>query len=350
MSLKGLPKIIIGLSVLLITTTMFSSPVSSRKAMMTPPSYDFMEQAAIVVNCSDATLITSISLMSSNVTFVRYPSGVDMINPGFALCESVSVSVTPVGSALVYIFDTTETAVAKGHADAITPSIGGAFSLSFSYFSVGLTDGKTNVTYTAPAITNILSYYTATLKPTCLKSDLAGFSSAIPNLLSVLPSKSYAGISAHKTSGDYDWQYIFFAGYFEAQIPTGSGYTINILNRLGVSSLVPSNYAQTGTYYMSTVPVVVEPKTTVSFVSCNPANISSQYITRGWYVVPQIPFIDTLSAIFFFGNETTPVTVLTFTFSGLVVPKFSSLTLIIAIIVCTIGAIVFKKRFPKSLL
>lgn len=349
MSLKNLSKTMICLSALLITASMFSNPVSARKVMQEPPSYDFMEQVLVMVNCSEATLTTVISLMTSNETFVHYPSGVNMMDSHFELCETVAVSVTPMGSTLVYIFDIADTTTARGHADAMTPSINAAFGLSFSFLSATPTNGGTNVTYIASGIANVLSYYTTTLKPLCLKSDLAGFSNAIPNLLNVQPSKSYAGISAYKTSGDYDWQYIFFAGYFEMQIPTGLGYTINVLNLMGATSLTPSFYAYTGACYMSIVPVVVEPETTVSFVSCNPANVLLQYVTRGWYVVPENPFIQTLNAIFYFGNDATPVTVLTLTFSGLIVPEFSSLTLIIAMIVYTIGVVAFKKRLSKKL-
>lgn len=348
MSLKDLLKITIFLSALMTITTMLGSPVSAGKVAMTSPPYNFMEEAMVMVNCSEASLTASISLITPNQTFVHFPSGVNMMDSNFALCESVSVSFSPMGSVLWYLFDSTNTAIAIGYADAITPSIGGAFGLSFSFFSAEITDSKTNVTYTSSAIANVLSYYTTTLKPSCLKSDLAGFSNAIPNILNVLPSKSYAGITGHKTSGGYDWQYEFFVGYFKMQIPTGSGYTVNVLNLLGTTSLTPSSYAYADAYYNSMAPVAITSKTTVSFVSCNPTNISDQYITRGWYVVPLNPYIQGLSAIFFFGNDATPVTVLTFTFSGtIVVPEFSSLTLIIAMIVCTIGVTIFKRHFPK---
>ena len=348
MLLKSLPKILICFSVLLITANILGAYVSVRKVMAEPlPLYNFLEQALVMVNCSEATLTAAISLMTSNETFVHYPSGVNMMDTHFELCESVTVSVAPTGCVLAYIFNTTNTAVAQGHANAITPSINGAFDLSFSFFSVGLTNGRTNITYTASAITNVLSYYTSTLKPSCLKSDLAGFSNAIPNLLTVLPSKSYAGISAYKTSEGYDWQYIFFACYFGAQIPTGTGYTIDVLNRLGAASLTPSSHTYTGACYMSIVPVMIEPKTTVNFVSCSPDQVNLQYISRGWYVFPS-GSTDTLNAIFYFGNDANPATVLNLRFSGTIVPEFSSLTLIITIMVCTMGVVAFKKRFSKT--
>lgn len=352
--------IIIYLSALMITATMFSAPVSAGKLITATPtdnfteqavsaSTNFTEQAAVVVNCSSATLVTSIALMSLNETFVHCPSGVNMMDTNFELCTSVLVLASPKWSALIYVFNTTDETVARGYADAITPSISGAFSLSFSFYSIGLTSSETNVTYTAPAITNVLSYYTNTLKPSCLKSDLAGFSSAIPNLLNVLPSNSYVGITAQKNSGSYAWEYTFFAGYQNMQIPTGSGYTINVLNLLGAASLSPSQYAYTGVYYNSIASVTIQANTTVSFVSCTPASISTPFSpTRGWYVVPSNPLTTGLTGIFFFGNDATPVTALTFTFSGTIAPEFSSLTLIITIIVCTIGiAIAFRRRFLK---
>lgn len=351
MSLRNLSSIMIFLNALLVITPIFSTHVSAREIMMTPTN-GFAEQVLISVNCSRATLTTSISLMSSDTTFVHFPEGVSMMNPNFALCETVSVSVNPMGSVLWYLFDTTNTAAAKGYADAITPSMNGAFSWTFSFFSVGLTDSKTNVTYTAAGPQSVGLYYINTLKPSCLKSDLAGFSDTIPNLLSVLPTQSLAGISAHKTSGGYAWEYVFFAGYFEMQIPTGSGYTVNVLDLLGTTFLAPSSYAYAGAYYNSIVAVLVEPQTTVSFVSCTPNQIFTQYSERGWYVIPPNPifFIKTLTGIFYFGNDATPVTVLTFTFSGTIIPEFSSLSLIIAVMVCTttVGVIAFKKRFVKN--
>jgi len=347
MSLKNLMQIIICLSALLITATTFSAPVSARRVMAEPPPYQFMEEVIVMVNCSEATLTAVVSLITLNETLVRYPLGVNMMDLNFALCESVSVSVTPMGSTLVYIFDTTDTSAATTNANAITPSIGGAFGLSFSFLSAGLTeDSKANVTYTAPAITNVLSYYTATLNPSCLKSDLAGLSNAIPNILTMEPSKSYAGISANKESGGYEWWYMFFVGYYEAQIPTGAGYTIDVLNRIGATSLTPSSYAYTGAYYDSIVPVYITSHLSISFVSCNPTPpIMIPGAARGWFIFE--PFPQTGTAMFYFGNDATPVTALTFTFSGIIVPEFSSLTVIIAMIVCALGVIAFKKRYPK---
>jgi hypothetical protein len=348
MSLKNLLKIMICLNVLLITTTIFTAPVSAKEVMTEPPSYDFMEQVIVMVNCSDATLTPVISLMTTNETLVHYPSGVNMLDTNFENCESVSVSVSPTGSALVYIFSNIETAVeAKEHADAITPSIGAAFSLSFSFFSLGTTDSILNVTYTAPAVTDVASYYGSTLNPLCLKSDLAGFSTAVPNLLNVQSSKSYAGISAYKTVGGYDWQYMFFAGYFGYQIPTGTGYIIDVLSRIGATSLSPSDYSYLDGYYTSTVTVIVEPESTVEVASCTPNVIFIPYVSRGWYIFPSDP-TETLIGTFYFGNDFTPITILTLAFNGTIVPELSSLALTIALIVCSMGIVAFKKRFAKN--
>jgi hypothetical protein len=341
---KNLVKITICFSILILALAI-CKPVSAKEAKMIPPPNYLIEQALVTVNCSEATLTTVISLMATNDTLIHYPSGVNMIDPNFLLCESIFVSAAPMGSSLVYIFNTTNIADATTYANAITPSVSTAFGLSFTYYGAGPSDGGTNVTYVAPALgISVLSYYNSVLNPSCLKPDLAGFSNAIPNLLNLHPSQSYAGISAHKTSGIYDWQYIFFAGYFNIAIPTGAGYTLNILNLIGATSLTPSSYASVYAYYMSTVAVYVEPWTTATFVSCNPANISMQYMTRGWYVFPPDLLLDTLTGIFYFGNDTTSVTLLTFTFSGTIIPEFPSFLILPLFVVVTALAVAFAKR------
>lgn len=337
-----------------MSTAILNAPVSATKiaTVSSSPSDTLQEVTSVVVNCSDATLWIAISLYSPDKTLVGCPSGVNMIDSHLLSCLQCGFGVTPTDSYLNYIFDTNDTTAAKIDADAITPSIESAFGLSFSFVSSSLQAWMvhpyvvTNVTYSAPGIPNLPSYYTNTLKPLCLKSDLAGFSNAIPNLLNLHPSNSFAGIQAQKSSGGYAWQYSFFAGYFYVQIPPGSGYTIDVLQSLGVTSLEPSSYAYSGTYYRSGATVAVMGVSALSFVSCNPSQIYVQNTTRGWYVVPQF-YPHLLYAMFYFGNDTIPVTVLTFTFSGTIIPEFSSLTLIIAITVCTILIATFKKRLSK---
>jgi len=353
MSPESLSKIVICVSVLMVSIAILNAPVSATKiaTVSSSPSDIFQEGVFVFVNCSDATLWTGISLFSPNKTFVGCPSGVNMADSHLLSCLQFLFYVSPTASYLGYIFDTTDTTAAKIDADAITPSIESAFGLSFSFVSSSLQTWMvhpylvTNVTYSALGIANLPSYYATTLKPLCLKSDLAGFSNAIPDLLNLHPSNSYASIQAQKSSGGYAWQYSLVAGYFYVQIPQGSGYTIDALQSLGVTSLEPSSYAFAETYYRSGATVWISGVSALSFVSCNPSQIYVQNTTRGWYVISASP--TWLMAMFYFGNDATPVTVLTFTFNGIIVPEISSLALTIAMIVCTIGIVAFKKCFPK---
>jgi hypothetical protein len=323
---------------------MLNTPVSAKAPMMTP--FQYAEQALVMVNCTVASATTAITLTASNTTLVHYPSGVTMTDPNFALCESVMVSVSHTGAALAFLYNTTDTYAAEVYALAIEPSISTAFNIQFSYYGVRLKNGLSNVTYLSSMGYDVASYYTNTPGPSCLKSDLGGFSDAIPYLLDVLPSNAYIGITAMKQSGGYDWQYSFFAGYIETISP-GLGYAIDFLDHLGVSSLIPSTYAHSGAYYMSTVMAYVASKSTVSFVSCTPGQIANPYISRGWYVTPQGGITNQLTATFYFANDATPIAALTFEFSGTIVPEFSPLMLMVTIAVCTIGILTFKKRFPR---
>jgi hypothetical protein len=156
---------------------------------------------------------------------------------------------------------------------------------------------------------------------------------------------AFVVVSAEKESGGFDWTYFMMTGY-STSITQGSGnHTIDVLDLLNVESLAPSSYAsEVETGYSSMVSITISSNQTINYVSCEPGEASPPQL-RGWFII--IPSGTYLTAYFSFGNDPSPVSPLTFTFSGIVVPEFTTLVLLAMFTLTAAIAIIVKKRFLK---
>ena len=303
---------------------------------------EYMEYVTISVNCTDASLILVCQLMSENETLIHYPSEVNMEDPHLAECVSIMVMFNTTGSLLVFSFNGTDTVAAKNNADAMLPSLGTAFGLTFTYLNTTEFAGPppyVAVAYTAGGVGDIASF-TGALKAGCLASDIDGFSNVLESLVAQ-SADSTVTLLAYNMTGK--WAYALMAMY-ETTIPTGlDSHAIDVLDLLGAGALGPSPYAEVGGMYMySGVQVVVNCDTDVAFFSCVPDETTTPF-TRGWYVSSHDP-TTTLYGAFYFGSDSTLVEALNFTFGGQVIPEFSILTLLFTLSAIGSAILLLKKR------
>jgi hypothetical protein len=301
-----------------------------------------MENVAISVNCTTAQLHITSMVESSDASLVNFTSDVNMNDPNLENVTTISVIFSTDGCFLGYLFNNTDSADATAIANSITPSISTAFNTAFTYLSTGTFETFVNVTYTGPGKANLQSY-TEWLITQCLASDLEGFS------LTFLPMSqaphAVVVVSAMKDSGGFDWTYSMMVGYYTS-ITLGSGnHTIDVLYLLNVASLAPSSYASEPEIgYSSMVTLSIYSNQTISYVSCQPG-LADPPGTRGWTYYQYEP--TSLVADFGFGDDSSPVSPLTFTFSGLVVPEFTTLVLLAMFTLAAAILIIAKKRFLK---
>jgi hypothetical protein len=257
------------------------------------------EEVMVVVNCTDASVVTMSTATSSNASLVHFPSGVDLSNVDLANVTTITVTFSTAQSSLIYLFNNTDAPTAKSIADGFLTSMSSAFSTSFFWFSTGTTDGVTNVTYTGSGKLN-LDEYVGDLMSQCLVSDLEGFSSSfVP--MSDEPG-AYASVAAMKDVDSFNWTCLMMTGYVTT-IETGSGnHPVNVLDLLHVSSLAPSNYAtELETGYSSLVMVMISSDSPIAFVASEPENVTDP-TERGWFLFP-IPLPNTIEAWFGFGSD-----------------------------------------------
>jgi hypothetical protein len=300
------------------------------------------ENIAISVNCTTADLHITSMVMSADPSLVNFTNGVNMNNPDLEKATTISVIFSADGSFLGYLFNNTDTTTATTIADSITPSISTAFNTTFTYSSTGTYETFTNVTYTAPGKVNLRSY-TEWLITRCLASDLEGFSLTFPPM-SQAPH-AVVVVSAMKDSGGFDWTYSMMVGYYKSITPRSGDHTVDVLYLLNVASLAPSSYASEPEIgYSSTVMLAIYSNQTINYVSCQP-ELAVYPGQRGWLYYQPEP--TSIMAYFGFGVDPSPVSPLTFTFSGLVVPEFTTLALLAVFALTATITLIMKKRFLK---
>jgi len=299
------------------------------------------EAVDVSIDCLTAYANISTTVVG-NASLVHFPSGADMARTELENATLITLTFSETQSSLFFVFFTDAT-TARSLADAVKPSIETAFDTSFTWTSTVPVLTLVTVYYSGPGKTN-LTEYTEWLMPQCLISDLGGFS------LTFLPmtheQDASLEVMALKGVGVFDWVYYMTIRY-STSIPTGSGnHRIDILELLNVSSLAPSPYANATGTYTSTVMLTIDSDETVSYVSCEPPGLVEPY-SRGWWLDTTTP-PETLRADFYFWDDPTPVSPLSFTFSGAVIPEFAALTLITALMLITAIALIVKKRLPKN--
>jgi hypothetical protein len=256
---------------------------------------------------------------------------------------TIAVTFSTAQSYLIYLFNNTDATTARSIADGFRTSISSAFSTSFVWFSTGTSDGSVNVTYTGPGKSN-LPLYVEGLVSQCLAADLEGFSLTFEPMSHELGA--YTAVAAMKDVGSFDWTCYMMTGY-NTTITAGSGsHLVDVLDLLDVDSLAPSNYAtEPEMGYSSLVTVMISSDSPVGYVTSEPGTTTNP-TERGWFLYP-IPLPNTLQAMFYFGSSPSPQSPLTLTFSGVVVPEFTTTALLVLFLVSAMAALVARKRFSK---
>lgn len=339
-------KIIAFFSIFLMTTLLiYGRSVLAVNAFNEENSALYSENISVAVNCTSAELSIS-SIVLGNATFVHFPTEIDIGRAELTNVILIGVGFSRQGSVLLFIFNNTDTTTATSLANAVKDSIEPAFETSFTWNSTGITeDNYVNVTYTGSGESDLPGYLNW-LMGKCLAPDLGGFT------LTFIPMSNEMGalilVSAYKESGSFDWVYSMGVVY-STSIPVGAGeHKIDFLDLLNVESLAPSLYASYEDWISSTVSLTIISNETVSYVSSEPglANLPEQL--KGWYINLQPPQPPAqLIAYFSFGDDPNPIDRLSFTFSGLVIPEFTMLTPLIALMSAASIALVAKKKISK---
>jgi hypothetical protein len=305
--------------------------------------YELVETIDVNVDCTTAGVDITTTLSSDNSSHIHFPSEVDINAPSLHNITLITLEFSAPSSTLEYMFNISDTTKARSIADTLTTNMSTGFATSFGYNTSASYGGYTYVLYSALGKGNLTQYTEECLIPQCLASDLQGFS------LTFLPNtqKQQASIqfSATKILTTY-WLYMMISEC-ETSIPTGSDtHIIDVLELLGVSSLAPSPYNPPFIgMYMASISLDIYSDETVSYLSCEPGLANETINYRGWTISTD----DTsVSADFSFGMDPSPVSPLTLTVNAIIVPEFTSLTLMIILALTAAIAMILKKRLPKT--
>jgi len=156
----------------------------------------------------------------------------------------------------------------------------------------------------------------------------------------------YTGVAAMKDVGGFNWTCNMATAYTTAFTAGSGDHLIDVLDLLDVGSLAPSNYAtEPEIGYSSLVTVMILSDSPIGFVSSEPENVTDP-TERGWFLSP-IPLPNTIEAWFHFGSDPSPQSPLTLTFSGVVIPEFTTTALLVLFLVSPTVALIVRKRFSK---
>ena len=287
----------------------------------------------------------SCSLLSTNYSQIHLPSGINITEAYLLNCSGIAVSFDHFHSILTLSFNDTTPSQARDNSDIMIPSMNIAFDTTFVWNATIIAsppDKYVHVLYLAPAKTDMGSLL-ADLKPSCVESDVAGFSNVLPTMFTHSTNETILLTFSNQSE---DWTgYILTT--FEANLSPGSGtHTIDFLYYLGTGSLEPSPYSNFGGYYLtSTVGITVNSDASISFVGCQPAE-AAMLGMPGWFITSRGPG-STVSGMMYYGNDPSIGNVITFSFSGTVVPEFTTLTLLLSFALVLAGLLCVRKRFRQ---
>ncbi len=329
--------------VLCIVAIGVTSLATSPQPVLAEPDGMFAEMIMIYLDCNNASVMTLLTVYSDNYTLADFPSSVDLSDPHLENATMVSVMSSVDASMLMYTFEDVSEAEAEMNAGAVAPSISDAFGVSFMHVSTWTNDTIVSVNYTGSGQLDMASFVNSMVSE-CVYMDVSGFSDAIPSLATRI-SSAYFGLSATKEIG-FNWT-IGVMAMCNSTIPMGANsHTIDVLELLGISSLAPSSYSYNATedYYQSLVWLSFDCDPQVTFISCEPPE--KQNITdlseRGW---ADMWFFYG----FFFGNDSSAVETLTFTFGGTIISEFSPSPIMVNIVTITACLVIFKWKMKKRI-
>lgn len=338
-------------AVFAVTLLMIAVIVAGGKislAQNLPEGAEFMEMVMVNVNCTTASVSVISAVLSNNTALVHFPSEINMNATEWENVTEVVAGFSTADSFLFYTFNNTSEDNAEKMANALTDLINMIFGTSFGHNSTYRNNGYVNVTYVGVGVGN-LTQFTESLMQDCLIPDLGGFSSTFIPMTKEMGA--YVEIGGLKESGGFNWTYGVGVMYSISTSADGGEHTIDILDLLNVDSLAPSPYALAPSplmsMYMSIVQLSITSNDTVSYVSCRPGQAQPPSQPRGWYIETQIsPTI--LQAYFIFGGDNTPVTELSLTFSGVIIPEFAAPMHMAVLALTTTITVFIKKRFKRK--
>ncbi|MEM1536374.1 MAG: hypothetical protein QXT10_02905 [Candidatus Bathyarchaeia archaeon] len=307
--------------------------------------YEFVEIVMISVNCTTAQVSVDSGVISANETLVHFPSGIDMNAEILTNATQIMLSVSTSNSILHFVFNNTEANNAEKYANTtVELCFEQHFHLGFKHNSTVPFNSFVNVTFTGNGVGN-MTEFTEQLIGDCLAPDLGGFSSTFLSIAREI--NAYTHLVAQKASGSFEWTYAMGVSY-STTFPDGAGeHTVDVLDLLNVELLAPSEYAfiiaVPNSFYTSIVILDVVSNTTVTFVSCAPNQASAPRI-RGWYINLYVPSPAKIQGTFSFGGDNTPVTELSLTFSGVIIPEFT-VPAYTVLMLTSVVAVAIKKRF-----
>jgi hypothetical protein len=295
-------------------------------AIISPPKVSAenilpFEHISIFLDCDKAQLTVACGIQPGNNTeIVHFPSSVNVLALFDVGCTRLYTIFGKKSSVLVFEFNNIGSSEAKARADQWAQLIETAFDTTFTWQYTNTSSTYVYVRYTNSGATNATIY-------SCLRQclnwtygaekPLGGFSNAMHGELTHFAEYiDYSvAVGARKGSwGEYAKSVdMGLTVSYTQNVAKGTGlHSIDVLSLLGVTSLAPSPYALgeggVGGIYSSTVFLTVNSSTPVAFVSCEPSPLNPSGI-RGWYSTPS-------DWQFIFKDDPSPVSPLTFTFTG----------------------------------
>jgi len=318
--------------------------------------YDLSESVSIAVDCQKGTVDVSSSeyvFPVNDTTPMHTPSGVNVTSIDPENVDEVTLTFSTSNSTLEIKGARINASNARTIGDPVATMMSTGFQTNFTYDYTSIFGQFVN--YRAAGKGN-LPQFMQSLMSWCFVSDLNGFS---PTFVQIAGEPG-AYITVHTFfSSNYDWGFSVKCSY-ETGMSTGSGgHIVDVLNLVGVDSLAPSNYSAyysnlyLTTIYVSGVDVTIMPSNggTVTYTSSQPAGLTTVQPpagvldARGWYDYDE----SGESPSFRFENDSSPVTQLSYTFSGTVVPEFPSAALLSLFAMATLcAAIVYRRKRAAS--
>lgn len=344
-------RLLLGASVLtFILAIAYSAPVRASDSSIVT------EKIRFEVYCGSATVeVAEFSVLTDNYTLIHFPSEADMSDSHLENATAVYVMGSTIGTFLGYTFENVTLEEARANADAVTPSMSAAFDVSFTWFSNYTYDSAVQILYNATGQSNLTSF-AEWLTSTCVAEDVDGFSNVLPSLVTQLWASPenrpnlMVFVFAGKEAGSFNWLMngIGFpsGGRPYLSIPPGSNsHTIDVLSLLGVSALSPSPYSfytiGETEFSMSQIDLDITSEGLISFAYCEPP-LAPTPGEKGWSLIETYP--DYIHAMFGFGDDPSPVTQLSITFTGTVIPEFTPLTTLLTLMLAAASILALKKK------
>jgi hypothetical protein len=304
-----------------------------------PVTGPLTEDIDVYVNFTQSSAGIHCLLESQNSSLIHFPSEVNLNDQSLTNARFVYLAFTANQSQLTCAFQSIDNQTARNIADAMLPSMEDAFQTTFTWNSTNSFADFVEVSYNGDGKTN-LTQYTQWLMPRIKAPDLDGFSLTFAPATRNLEAS--VTISATRDA-ENQWTYDISARSLRTIVTGSADHTIDILDLLNVGSIDPSPYAVTSGVYSSRITLEAESLSPVHCVAHQPLKEVNPP-ARGWFMDQYAPTA-ALNAVFSFGNDSSKVNTLTFTFTTAMLPEFpSNITALIFLTITLLTAVVYKRK------